>query len=233
MGNLKYLAEGVDFAATSGDFPKEFGFSGSNQGYDSHPAAPPFAGSKSTDNGKHLDMYAKGGNVHPHGHQVASSEHRPDGSVIMHHAHGGYTVCHADGGMTHHGHDGQPMMAGGGRMGGIENMHDSSELAHRATGGTVQPYAKGGEEHLAKGGIGHRQHLPRGMKPKAEHFRPLGEESALNRPPRNPMHSTTPRNAMPGGQMAYGVEPSAEPDMPPPGGMTQLARGGRARKMEE
>ncbi len=64
------------------------------------------------------------------------------------------------------------------------------------------------EMHLARGGRMPR--LPRNMKPKAARFHPLNEESALNRPPHNPNVTRTPRNAMPGGQMGYGMEPSDE-----------------------
>jgi hypothetical protein len=87
----------------------------------------------------------------------------------------------------------------------------------------------GGEsEHLdlARGGFaGHRQRLPRAMKP--EGMRP---HSPINTPPRNPNMTTTPTNDMPAGQMGYGVQPSAEPDAAgSEQGITQMHKGGLAR----
>lgn len=74
----------------------------------------------------------------------------------------------------------------------------------------------------ARGG---RARLPTGMKAKA-----LQRHSPINTPPRNPTRTTTPRNIMPGGQMAYGVQPSSEPDRAGSGqGIPQLSNGGRAK----
>lgn len=281
MGNLKHLPEGADFQAS--DFSGSgFPFTGSAQGYDEHgSAAPPFAGSKPTDNGPNLKAFAKGGSTggHPHGHKVVRVENKPDGTVVMHHAHGGFSVCHADGGMTHHGHDGQSVMkARGGQV------HDTSEYAHRARGGAMGSDGDNAENESGFGG--HKDHpswtrpgfvdtvpskgrsddatqsrryehetgaeeksddpgnangepqyrrggnvaLPRGMRPKVGHAHAIGNEVAMNRPPRSPKRSPTTRNKMPGDEMAYGVEPGSEPDVPPGGnGRTpMLRRGGRA-----
>lgn len=179
--------------------------------------------------------------MHPHGHHVSHVEHRSDGNVVMHHAHGGHTVCHAHGGMTHHHQDGSPVHEG--MMHGIEQMHDSSEYAHGGHHRSDMAQDKAmikkafmqhenhehhGEHtdlHLARGGMRHAT-LPRGMKaPIMQHHSPI------ETPPRNPKFSRSPRNEMPGGQMAYGVEPSAEPDMAgSEQGITQMKRGGH-RKM--
>lgn len=74
----------------------------------------------------------------------------------------------------------------------------------------------------ARGG---RATLPKAMKAKA-----LQSHSPINTPPRNPTTTTTPRNIMPGGAMAYGVQPSSEPAVAGSGqGIPQLADGGRVR----
>lgn len=85
-------------------------------------------------------------------------------------------------------------------------------------------YARGGH-------AGERVRLPRGMKPPAERrHSPIGDEMPINRAPRRPEISTTPRNDMPGGKMPYGVEPSAEPDAAgSEQGITSLRHGGRLR----
>jgi hypothetical protein len=79
---------------------------------------------------------------------------------------------------------------------------------------------------LARGGALHMNvPLPRGMKPHvARHMSPI------ETPPRNPNLTTTPRNEFAGGQMPYGVEPSAEPDQAgSEQDIPQMARGGRHR----
>ena len=193
-------------------------------------------------------VHAAGGggmhHMHPHGHHVTHVEHREhDGAVVHHHAHGGHTVHHPDGRITHHHADGSPVhMAHGGHE------HDpEGEYVHRAHGGSANPDAgadkalvkkafaqhdqhmHGGEsEHLAlaRGGFaGHRQRLPHQMK--APGMRP---HSPIETPPRNPNMTTTPTNDMPAGQMGYGVQPSAEPDMAgSEQGISQMHKGGRAR----
>ena len=196
--------------------------------------------------GSEVSHMAHGGHahhMHPHGHHVTHVEHRAhDGAVIHHHEHGGHTVHHADGRVTHHHADGAPVHSHMAHGGGIEHMHDpEGEYVHRARGGDVaedkamvakgirqhENHEHGGEHtdlHLARGGRAVR--LPRGMKPMAE--RP---HSPINTPPRNPNMSTTPRNAMPAGQMGYGVQPSAEPDNAGSDqGIPQLRRGGRAHR---
>lgn len=90
------------------------------------------------------------------------------------------------------------------------------------------------EEHgMAMGG---HARLPRSMTPMAERHRSsIGSGagpgmSPVEKPPRNPTMSTSPRNSMPGGQMGYGVEPSAEPDQAgSEQGIPQMKRGGHHR----
>lgn len=249
----RHIPDGKDFHEVAGAFPKDFGFSGSSEGYDAHPAAPPFDGDTPT-KGPHTSVetapeFAHGGatnHMHPHGHDVVKVHRQNDGSVVHHHSHGGYTIHHAGGAITHHAAGGEICHAMGGPIHDDGHVHDSSELAHRfARGGDVEQdkamVKKGIHEHedqehhgehsdieLARGG---HPRLPRNMLPKVGHARDIGSEMPINRPPRNPMHSTTPRNAMPGGAMGYGVEPSAEPDVAGSDqGLTQLGKGGRARR---
>lgn len=189
--------------------------------------------------------------MHPHGHHVSHVEHHADGRVVHHHTHGGHTVHHPDGRITHHHEDGSPVHAAHG--GGIEHMHDESEYAHRhlARGGHFteaederqdkamvergihehEAHDHKGEKptalHLRRGGIaGERARLPRGMKPTAER-----RHSPIETPPRNPTLTATPRNQMPGGEMAYGVEPSDEGGEDQ--GLTPMRRGGHARRRRE
>ena len=212
MGNMRRLDMGEDFSAKDFAQEKDFGFTGSAQGYDEHPVAPPFAGSKPTDNGENFQNYAEGGKVdgvggsagsfakggkagheHPHGHQVVRVHHDPhSGAVIHHHAHGGYTMHHPDGSMTHHGADGQPAMARGGQM------------------------------------------MPGGHSQEGTHVGKMRHKPAMDTAPRNAARNPSTRNAMPGGEMPMGVEPSAEPDEPDgdeggSGGAPMMARGGRHR----
>lgn len=256
--SLRYLNDGEDFGSSHFGDNKDFGFTGSaeaSQGYDSPdvPTKGPNSGMETT------PQFAKGGDVHPQGHQVSHTEDHGDGSFTAYHKHGGFTHHHANGGVTHHDAMGMQMKARGGAAFDPHNshMHDESEVAHRAQGGmigdTAHTFAGGGdvaqdkamvkkgirqhEEHdhkgeprtdieLARGGRHPR--LPRNMRPHAAHAHPIGEEKpAFNRPPRNPMQSTTPKNSMPGGVMPYGVEPSDEPEMPAAGG--GMRRGGMRR----
>lgn len=201
---MRRLPDGQDFSA--GDFAheKDFGFTGSAQGYDEHPVDPPFAGSRPTTSAPSTEKYAEGGKVehkeghaHPHGHKVIGVHHDPQSGAIMHkHAHGGFSMHHPDGHVTHHGADGEPAMARGG----------AAMFGGHSQEGT----------HVGK------------MRHKMPHRGGMPE----NTPPRDPMKNPSTRNAMPGGQMGMGVEPSAEPDEPPDnGGMptTPMARGGHAR----
>lgn len=238
MGNMRRLKDNEDFGASHFAAEKDFGFTGSSEGYDEHPVAPPFAGSRPS-SGPHTSrettpQFAKGGAMHPHGHKVIRAEHQHDGSVIMHHAHGGFTTCHADGGMTHHGADGEHIMAQGGYARGGHH-HDSSEFAHRHRGmkegsaeeeATESPSFEAKEDGMARGGH-RRPHMPPGVhKPRM-----ASEHSPINSAPRNPMRTPTMRNQMPAGEMGMGVEPSAEPDV---AGADQAGapfrRGGHARK---
>lgn len=188
--------------------------------------------------------YANSGmHLHPHGHSVVDVKQELGGAVIHHHSHGGYTKHHADGRQTHHMADDTPAHMA---RGGIEQMHDpETEYVHRnkmARGGMADE--KGmikkafrqhenaehdGEHedlHLARGG--NRKHLPPGMGAK-----PMGggSEMPINRPPRFGRNATTPKNMMPGGEMAYGVQPGSEPDAAgTEQDIPQLRRGGMARK---
>jgi hypothetical protein len=261
---VRHLKDGEDFGAQHFAAEKDFGFTGSAQGYDPHPVAPPFAGARPTDNGQNLTPYARGGahhmqHMHPHGHRVVRVEHRHDGSVVHHHAHGGHSIHHAHGGITHHDAMGGMCHAqGGAHM--SDEMQDKAMVAkgihqhenhehhgehtdlHLARGGRHRHPKEGSaaeergespefeaheDEGMARGG--HAARIPRGMRPKATHEHPIGAEMAMNRPPRSPKRSPTTRNAMPGDAMGMGVEPSAEPDMPPggDGGAPMLRRGGR------
>lgn len=230
---IKHIPDGMDFHQDPRSFPKDFGFSGSSEGYDPHPAAIPFAGSSPTE-GPHTSQvttpaYAHGGAMHPHGHHIVRTEKRTDGAVIHHHAHGGHSVLHGDGRMTHHKHDGSPAatdMAQDAAMveSGVhqheDHLHDGEHTdMHFARGGMVP-------------GMGMHMHKGRSRKPHMPKGEPgMGEAEPVNRPPRNPMMSTTPRNAMPGGNMPYGVQPSAEPDVAgSEQNIPQLRGGGRMRR---
>lgn len=231
--------------------------SGTSAGYglEDHDMGYPEKGGRpdaELNRGQEDAAFAHGGQVeHPHGHRIVHTSHRPDGSKVHRHSHGGHSVEHADGGMTHHLHDGTPLehMSHGG---GMENMHDSSEYAHRARGGhtdTGEDKAMddrqdkamikkafsqhdkdlhGGEHeelHLARGG--RHVPLPHGMRvAQARHRSPIG--MPVNRAPRNPNTSTSMPNDMAGGQMAYGNQPSSEPDVAgSEQGIPQMNRGGR------
>jgi hypothetical protein len=159
---------------------------------------------------------------HPMGHEVSHVESHGDREV-HHHKHGGYTVHHEDGRITHHNHDGAPM-----GHGAMVDMAGKAVFQHE----TQEHDGEHSDLHLARGGMAMpgmgKSKMRRPKMPKGEGA--LTEGSAINRPPRNPMMSTTPRNAMPAGQMPYGVEPSAEPDVAGSGqNIPQLHRGGRMR----
>lgn len=197
---------------------------------------------------------AEGGSthMHPHGHHVTHVEHRAhDGAVVHHHAHGGHSVHHADGRVTHHHEDGSPVhsahhgghmhdsegeyahgrhhqdrMARGGHMG---DMAEDKAMVKKAIG-QHEDHEHHGEHtdlHLRRGGgIGETARLPRGMRPAMAHM-----HSPINTPPRKPQITRTPTNAMPGGEMGYGTQPSVEDGYEdtgatPPG----MRHGGAARK---
>ena len=208
--------------------------------------------------------FAMGGHMeHPHGHRIVHTEVRPNGTKVHHHDHGGHSVEHVHGGMTHHMHDGTPLhhMAHGGmehRHDSSEYVHRArgGHEEHRAHGGHMEHRARGGhhpderedkamiekafrehdkdlhhgeheELHLARGGA--HVPLPHGMRlPQARHHSPI------NTPPRNPNMTTTPKNDMAGGQMAYGNQPSAEPDEAGADqGIPQMRRGGHHERRRE
>lgn len=174
---------------------------------------------------KHMAHGGGAHHVHPHGHNVVEVEKMSDGRIIHHHAHGGHTVHHRDGHISHHHEDGSPAMAEGGGMGAVGMHSDSSTYVG---GGAAEHHARHGETHMAMGG---HARLPRAMTPRAERrHSPIGNGSPVEKPPRNPNMSTSPRNSMPGGQMGYGVEPSAEPDQAgSEQGIPQMKHGGHHR----
>lgn len=177
---------------------------------------------------------ARGGemmHMHPHGHHVMRVEHHSDGRVLHHHDHGGHTVHHPDGHISHHHEDGSPVMGHEGEGMAAVGMHSDSSTY--VGGGAAEHHARHGDGYA----MGGHARLPRSMTPMSERKHspigsgaPMGGMSPVEKPPRNPMHSTTPRNSMPGGQMGYGVEPSDEPDMAgSEQGIPQMKRGGHHR----
>lgn len=159
------------------------------------------------------ERYAGGGNVHPQGHQVVDVVTGSDGSVVHHHAHGGFSHHHPDGHVTHHGHNGAP--AGGSDQQMIQQADHLAQSVRRHERAEMQEEKAEGEG-MAIGGS-HRVGIPhpgraRGIKVS------------------NPaMAPATPRNEFPGGKMPYGVEPGGDGPGGGGQGITQLAKGGRAR----
>ena len=178
------------------------------------------------------------GGMHPHGHHVTHKTRLPGGMEIEHHDHGGQTVHHPDGHTSHHSASGEVLMHGGAsRFGDGGDVAQDKKMVTKGVH-EHEDHLHGGEHtemHLAHGGM---PRLPRNMKPKAHSFHPLGEESALNRPPHNPNMTRTPHNAMPAGQMGYGVQPSDEAgamdgmDESGNSGVTPMRKGGKARGRE-
>lgn len=143
-----------------------------------------------------------------HGGHIVRTEMDANGGCVMHHAHGGRTHVHADGSMTRHPPGGMPSQGG-----------HADEAQDRKLFGHMMAEHEGAEGKARGGPI-----VPRRMKPIAAR-----RHSPIETPPRNPNTTTTPRNIMPGGKMAYGVEPSDEPDVAgSTQGIPQLRRGGRA-----
>lgn len=209
---IRHIPEGQDFTASDFASQKGFGFTGSSQGYDDKGgAAAPFAKSSPTMSPQNLDRFAKGGQVggHPMGHQVVRVHHDPGtGAVIHHHQHGGYSVHDADGSVSHHMADGQPAMAAGQHNPG-EGTFLSKMKSPAGIGGSMDMDDQGGgEPAMARGGhFGHKKPMSRpGGK------MPGQQDQPSNRAPRNPMRNPSRPNDMPGGQMAYGVQPGSEPD---------------------
>ena len=292
------LPPGQDFFDTKsgGDHfgeMKEFGFGPSIAGYEKHQAAPPFAADEAEKGPGGPQPYAKGGtaHVHPHGHHIVHVEQQHDGSVVHHHAHGGYSVHHADGHVSHHAKGGMEVGHGGHMAhGGMRHMaheghphghkvehtsmHDGMRVEHHAHGGYTVHHPDGNvTHHDAHGGMCHAQggmhsdeaqdkamvakgihqhedhehegehtdlHLARGGRPRMPGAKAHGKKPGMgampmNKPPRNPNVSRTPPDAMPGGQMGYGVQPSdedgnASAGAPPMGGMTAMKKGGMHRR---
>lgn len=199
---------------------------------------------------------AEGGmehHMHPHGHEVTRVEHHADGRVVHHHAHGGHSVHHKDGRITHHEEGGAPAYHA---MGGMEHHDGMSEYVHRAKGGhmedremiqeadrfahKVEKHERGEMKGHAKGGSHHdsaeHEDVPgyaMGNMVRRPMMHPghAGAGMPMNRPPMNPKFTPSARNAMPGGQMGMGVQPSSEPDMAgSEQGIPQLAHGGRHKR---
>lgn len=190
---------------------------------------------------------------HAHG---GYTMHHHDGHVT-HHAMGG-EQCHAMGGPQMPMAGGQPPMPGRSPIGARPGM-PMARAEGGSIGGGLPQYARGGDhedrmsdkrmmtkaihEHevhdhpgeketkmrLAPGG---RMRTPRKMEPAAMKTRTeLGGGMPVNKPPRNPARTTSPRNSMPGGQMGYGVEPSAEPDVADSDqGISGMSKGGHRRR---
>ena len=164
-------------------FPKDFGFSGSTEkgpkgrtgakdrndpaaattkpvtAENDHPAEESEGGGSN---------FAKGGNIHPDGHDPHGTHHRPDGMIIIMHTHGGHTLHHPDGHVSHHDAEGNEMHAHGGEhmnpgyahgsavhthphghamIGHPESMPDGSEIHHHAHGGMTVHHADGRITH--------------------------------------------------------------------------------------
>lgn len=167
--------------------------------------------------------YADGGsvNAHPHGHSVTHTERMADREVHRH-SHGGFTVHYDDGrAPTHHGKDGVPAYHTGGTAGEYAKGGHADEKQDRTLIKKMMAEEDKGEG-MARGG--HVKRHPHHKMPTPAEPMPMGRAAApkpapmqggmpINRPPRNPQRSPSPRNEMPGGVMPYGVQPSAEPDI--------------------
>lgn len=194
--------------------------------------------------------YAGGGHsiVHPDGRIVTHhahgghTEHHPDGKRVEHHADGGRTVHHMSGEVEHH--DASTYL---GRQGSEDGYarggHADSDMAQdkrmikKAFRQHEDAEHEGEHEelHLARGGVPNEHpRFPRKMQPKARGLHsPIGS-SPIERPPANPKFTRSQPNAMPGGEMAYGVQPSDEsggmaPGPDADGPMPAMARGGAMR----
>lgn len=103
------------------------------------------------------------------------------------------------------------------------------QLPQRADGMDTDPRttdaSRSVDDGYSKGG---RARLAPSMRPKVmQRHSPIGN---VNHAPRNPMSTVSPSNDMPGGQMGYGVQPGAEPDMAgSEQGVPQMKRGGGVR----
>jgi len=208
--------------------------------------------------GRVIEHHEHGGHTvhHPHG---VISHHHHDGTPV-HAAHGGFAhdpeaeyvhrpenehLIHKEhrrhgGRMEHTGAEmPREMDAHGGRAG---ERHHLEGRHHSESGDLAQDkrlikkafkehdqelhHGEHTDLHLAHGGFaGRRVRLPRDMSPVGA--RP---HSPINTPPRSPNVTSTPANDMPGGQMPYGVQPSAEPPMAGGDDMAQMHRGGRTRR---
>jgi hypothetical protein len=205
------------------------------------------------EDGGHHTIHPDGRVEHHHAHGGHSVVH-PDGRIIHHHAHGGHTEHHPDGKRIEHHADGGRTVH---HISGEVEHHDGSTYVGRH-GMHEEGYAHGGhhedpdaaqdkamikkafrqhenaehhgeheELHLARGGVpNERPRFPRSMRPRAESL-----HSPINTPPRNPKTSRTQPNMMPGGEMAYGVQPSDEAGgmAGPDESMTSMAHGGHMR----
>lgn len=163
-------------------------------------------------------------NAHPHGHAVTHTERMND-REIMRHSHGGFTAQYDDGRPpTHHDADGTPVYHAGAsqdfRRGGSVKGHKSHKPAGHKPNKTSMPL----QQPLPVAAQAAPAVAPKAKKASAE---------PNNRPPQDPLRNPSPTNEMPGGEAAYGVQPSAEPDVSQgtPGG-APMKKGGKAKRDE-
>lgn len=129
---VKYLKDGEGFS-----FPREFGWTGSSDGRHDARNHPSGSADDEYGDGSYVERRRHGGrqgrhdapHLHPRGHEVVHAERGQDGSVVHHHAHGGFSIHHSDGHVTHH-------EAHGG-------------VCHMATGGPVPPQPIGAQTSQA------------------------------------------------------------------------------------
>lgn len=133
---VKYLKPDENFEAHH--FSPEFGFTESAKGRHDARNHPSGSADDEYGDGSYVERRRHGGrqgrhhspHLHPRGHEVVHAEHGGDGSVVHHHAHGGYSIHHPDGHVTHH-------EAHGG-------------ACHMATGGPVPPQPMGAQTSQAQ-----------------------------------------------------------------------------------
>lgn len=115
---------------------------------------------------------------------------------------------------------------------GIKKFAKGGAATDAQSAGGIPPAAKMSASGRVKKAIGGRMRvrLPRDMKAQA-----LQPHSPINTPPRNPMQTRTPTGnaSMPGGQMAYGMQPGGDESTPSPmgnmGAPAGMRKGGRSR----
>lgn len=182
--------------------------------------------------GRVVQHHLDGGHtvVHPDGKVV---QHHASGGMSVNHASGLREEFHAGGGKTVHHLNGDVEHQDGSTMiGGMphddaaqdaemigQGVHEHEDHLHPGEPKTPMDDLgddemsgagddSGGAAGYARGGhVGQRPHFPsRKMKPAAGAMK-----SPMDTAPRNPTKSRTQPNIMPGGESAYGVQPSDEP----------------------